>query len=337
MLSKALVFAKPYDLQIEEVQLQPDLQDDEILIRTECSLISPGTELALYTGTHVGINDPDNTFAKFPFYPGYSVVGEVVAVGAKATRFSTGDTVYTLGKHAAYNVVSVGDPDNKPVVRIGHIPPSRAVFARLAAITLTAIVQSDIRIGDIAVIIGMGLIGNLAAQLFSVMGAEVVAVDVVPERLDMAREMGIANTILSGNSVDLGAELRKRTGADNADIVVEATGSPRLVVPALDLVKYLGQVIALGSTRGSVDLDVYKHVHSRGVRFIGAHENLQDLGGFASTRLELTRYALKLIRENMLKIDPLITHRLHYTDAGYGYDRLLNKKSHSLGILLNWE
>jgi 2-desacetyl-2-hydroxyethyl bacteriochlorophyllide A dehydrogenase len=329
---------KDFDLQYETVKLPSSLQEDEVLIRTLYSLISPGTELALYTGTHVGIHDPNNTFAKYPFYPGYALVGEIVGVGEKVQQFALGDLVYATGKHASYNIMSVNNQAIWPIIKIHNESVlERIPFARLAAISMTSILQSDIRVGDTAVVLGMGIIGNMAAQLFSLMGAEVVAVDVVDERLQVARQMGIQHTILSGESVNVSKKLQEITGHEKADMVIEATGSPKLIVPALDLVKYLGQVLALGSTRGSVDINIYEYIHRKGIRFIGAHDDLQDLDVFISNRFEVTRYILKLIDQKILKIDPLITHKLHYTEAQNGYEMLLNQQSQAIGILLQWD
>jgi threonine dehydrogenase-like Zn-dependent dehydrogenase len=140
---------------------------------------------------------------------------------------------------------------------------------------------------------------------------------------------------LSGSGVDLNERIRQITGGAKADIVVEATGSAQLVVPALDLVRDLGQVLALGSTRGHVELNVYEYIHRRGIRYIGAHEALQNNSRFPS-RLTLTRYVLKLIGMGALKTGPLLTHRLPFTEAKLGYDMLLNQQDQALGVLLDW-
>lgn len=335
-VNKKIMFTEPYNLEFESTTVEEGtLEEKQVLVRTIHSLISPGTELALFTGTHVGIKDPNNHFAKYPFYPGYSIVGEIVEVGKEVEDFKIGDIVYALGNHAAYNIISVKN-HQWPVIKLDDRElGEKAVFSRLAAICMTSIVQSKVQIGDIAVVLGMGMIGNLAAQLLSIKGAEVIAVDVVEERLKIANKTGIQKTILSGDSIDLGEKLEELTGSKYADIVIEATGSPKLIIPALEVVKPLGQVIALGSTRGNVDLNVYEYIHSKGVNFTGAHERLQDQNGFPS-RLKLSKYALKLIELGALKIDPLITHKLPNNEAKHGYEMLQNQQNEALGVLLDW-
>ncbi|WP_066253246.1 zinc-binding dehydrogenase [Neobacillus drentensis] len=335
-INKKILFTEPYKLEFESCSVgDGPLEGHQMLIRTITSLISPGTELALYTGTHVGIKDPTNHFAKYPFYPGYSVVGEVVEIGKEVMDYKIGDIVYTIGNHAAYNLVSLGNVWS-PVIKLDNRKlGEKAVFARLAAICMTSIIKSNIQIGDTAVVLGAGIIGNLAAQLLSIKGAEVIVVDIVEQRLKIAKESGIHKTILSGPSTDLSEKVEELTGLKYADIVIEATGSPKLVIPALELVRPLGQVIALGSTRGNVDLNVYEYIHSKGVNFTGAHERLQDQNGFPS-RAKLSKYALKLIQLGALKIDPLITHTLPNNEAKHGYEMLQNQRDEALGVLLDW-
>lgn len=336
--SVKLCFHKEFDLRYEELAIPSSLREDEVMIRTVYSLISPGTELALYTGTHVGLHDPNNSFAKYPFYPGYALVGEIAAIGSGVRQLAPGDLVYAAGKHASFNIMSVRNQAIWPIIRVNHATALENIpFARLAAIAMTAILQSEIRVGDTAVVLGMGIIGNMAAQLFSLMGAEVAAVDVVKERLQFAAQTGIQHTILSGEPGDVSEKLRAITGHGQADIVIEASGSPRLIVPALELVKYLGQVLALGSTRGNVDLNIYEYIHRKGVRFIGAHDDLQDRETFISSRFEVTRYMIRLIDQGILKVKPLITHKLHYSEAQKGYDMLLNQQSQTVGVLLQWD
>lgn len=336
LINKKLVFKQPFEFDIETVNLNAEPDDNGVLIKTQYTLISSGTELALFTGTHVGIPDPNNTFAKYPFYPGYTVVGDVVAVGRNVKGYAVGDKVYTVGKHATYNVTDF----NSPTVPLIKLPNDfvweKVPFAKLGAICMTAIVQTRIGVGDNVVVLGMGLIGNIAAQLYSLMGANVIAVDLVEKRLQVARQTGIENVILSGDNIDLHEKVREITGGAEADIVVEATGSPKMVVPALDLVRKLGQVILLGATRGHVDLNVYEYIQRKGVHFIGALEGLATLEGFPS-RTTLTRHILKLIELDALKIDPLLTHKLPYYDAIHAYDMLKNQLDQALGVLLSWE
>jgi 2-desacetyl-2-hydroxyethyl bacteriochlorophyllide A dehydrogenase len=330
-----IVFREPFDLHYHDEAIPGPPGSGQVLVRNRFSLVSPGTELALYTGTHVSISNPLNTFAKYPFRPGYATIGEVIAVGEGVDGMAAGDTVYTRGQHARYNVLRVDDPAG-PVLRLDPAGrPEEMVFARLAAISMTAIGQALPRIGDTCVVIGMGLIGNLAAQLMEIAGARVVAVDVVEGRLKAARECGLNRTLLSTPATDVRSEACRLLDAEAIDVVVEATGAPQLVGPALEIVRPLGAVVALGSTRGTVDIDVYELIHRKGVRLLGAHEMIQMQPGFPS-KLAMTRHVLAMLERGALKIAPLITHRLPYSDAKRAYEMLRDPREGALGVLLEW-
>ena len=87
-------------LAVRDVQL-PDPAPNQILVETEASAVSAGTELAVYTGTHQWLQDPNLPDWKFPFRSGYSAAGTVVAVGAKVPDLKPGDRVSYPGNHAS--------------------------------------------------------------------------------------------------------------------------------------------------------------------------------------------------------------------------------------------
>src|SRR5260370_39928455 len=90
MKARQAVIVKPFEVAVREVDL-PDPAENQILVATEVSAISPGTELAVYTGTHQWLLDPSLPDWKFPFRSGYSAAGTVVAVGSKALGWERGD------------------------------------------------------------------------------------------------------------------------------------------------------------------------------------------------------------------------------------------------------
>jgi threonine dehydrogenase-like Zn-dependent dehydrogenase len=221
-------------------------------------------------------------------------------------------------------LVYVSNLQDNPVIKLPDgLSPQEAVFARLAAISMTSLHQSRIHTGDTVVVLGMGLIGNLAAQLFALQGAVVAAVDVEPGRLDIARSVGLARTVLSAEGVNTKEAVRDCLGVE-PDIVVEATGVPALANEALELVRKRGQVVLLGSPRGTVVMKIYEHIHSKGVFLTGAHENMQKLPGVPN-RGKTTAYVLDLISKGNLRVASLMTHCIPYGKAEEAYDMLLNK------------
>jgi 2-desacetyl-2-hydroxyethyl bacteriochlorophyllide A dehydrogenase len=331
--TQKIVFYKPFDIHYEQVEANElEVGDNSIMIRTQYSLISPGTELALYTGTHININNPKDRFAKYPFYPGYASVGEVVKTGRNVQNLAVGDRVFSVSNHATYNVVT-NSADFVFKLPDG-LSDLKALFVRLAAISMTSVIQSDIRIGDRVVVLGLGLVGNLASQLFEIQGARVIGVDSIGKRVEIAKETMIHEAILSDASKDLQQEIG-RNGGGLPDIVVEATGNASLTSTALNLVRQRGQVVLLGSPRAPLEINIYEHIHRKGIRMTGAHEILQGADGLPA-RGALLQYVMDLITRGALRIDPLITHVLSANRAKEAYELLLNDKDRSLGVILDW-
>src|SRR4051812_49940350 len=81
MRARQVVITEAYQVAVREVELPPP-GPNQILVETEVSAVSAGTELAVYTGTHQWLKDPSLPDWKFPFRPGYSAAGRVLAVGA---------------------------------------------------------------------------------------------------------------------------------------------------------------------------------------------------------------------------------------------------------------
>jgi 2-desacetyl-2-hydroxyethyl bacteriochlorophyllide A dehydrogenase len=330
--SRRIVFPGPFQVEYEHSTIEA-LASDEVLIQTEYSLISPGTELALYTGTHVDLPNPNNKFAKFPFYPGYASVGIVTAVGSGVNAVRQGDRVFAQGHHFSHDVLTYSEEN---IIKLPDVISSQhATFSRLVEISMTSLILSRYKEGDCVVVIGMGMIGNFAAQLFGIKGARVIGVDVIEKRLETARACGIECTVHSGPGVDIRDEIRKLNGGKDADIVVEATGVPTLVNLALQVVRMHGQVILLGSTRGKVEMNVYADIHKNGVSLIGAHGRVKGVDGLP-TLSELMRYSLKLIEKGSIVTEPLLTHIICPEEAKTAYDMLLNQKENALGVLIDW-
>src|SRR5438309_4098077 len=101
------VITEPYQTGVREAALPPPAQN-QVLVKTEVSAISAGTELAVYTGTHQWLKDPTLPDWKFPFRPGYSAAGTVIAVGSAVASWQAGDRVSYPGNHASAELLTVG-------------------------------------------------------------------------------------------------------------------------------------------------------------------------------------------------------------------------------------
>ncbi|HEY4299475.1 MAG TPA: zinc-binding dehydrogenase [Candidatus Didemnitutus sp.] len=316
-----------------EPQEHPVPAAREICVRTEYSLISPGTELALYEGTHAGLADPEITFAKYPHRPGYTALGRVDSCGAGIAGIVPGERLFFLGRHESW---SCWNPGQMLWLRApADLSVSRILMGRMLQIAATswwAFRRPPARV----IVVGAGLVGLLAAQALQAQGvAEVVVQDINAARLALAARCGVLRCAL-GTGADLAAARAELTG--EPDAVIEATGVPAMVTAALVAVRHRGDVVLLGSPRGKLAVDLYKHIHRKGVALMGAHEAmLPDRAPTGEpSRQALLEQAFEWLRRGSVRVDGLVTHTARPKDLPSAYDRISRDKSHVLGVVIDW-
>src|SRR5438270_9963742 len=107
MRAQQIVIREPYQVEVRDVEL-PAPAANQILVQTAVSAVSPGTELAVWTGTHQWLRDPNLPDWKFPFRSGYSAAGTVVVVGSAVQGWQPGDRVSYPGNHASAELLTLG-------------------------------------------------------------------------------------------------------------------------------------------------------------------------------------------------------------------------------------
>jgi len=309
---------------------------EAVVVDNRYSLISPGTELALFTGTHIGFSDPEITWARYPLAPGYASVGTISFTGSGIPGFSIGERVLHYQPHANRSIVKPGKdlifklPDG--------LDSKQALFVRFGQIAYTAVAASGRREGY-ALVIGGGIVGNLCAQLFQVaQGRKAIIADLAQSRADLALRCGVEASICTSVS-DMEKAILSITGGEGVSTVVEATGVPDLVTESLKAVNRLGEVILLGSTRGKVEIDVYKLIHRKAISLMGAHEGRYPLFSTAGSPLSHDLFGhevLKMIAGNKLKVEEFLTDIVPPAQVADAYNLLLNNRDAHLGILIDW-
>lgn len=336
MQTKRLLFPAVGQVVWEGFSLPAAPRPYEIVVETDTSLVSVGTELALYTGSHIGFTLPNPPFPMMPQRPGYALVGRVTALGQAVKSFHKGQRVLAEAPHGEHAVLDVRHASVTPVP--DGVDDAQAALARMVYIAFTAACVAPVRLGQAVAVYGLGLVGQLAAQLFHLHGARpVIGIDRLPERLAIARTHGIET--IAADQEDVQRTACELNNGRAPEIVVEATGSPDVVPMALDLVAPGGRVVLLGSTRGRVDLDVYSLIHRKGVRLLGAHESVQQMPGHPAARHskpDTMRFLIDLFAQGALHSQGLITHTLPATQALSIYDELAARPQAYLGVLLDW-
>ncbi len=328
METQVLVFPSRDTCVAETLAISDEPGTSEVLVRNRFSLISAGTELAMFTETHRGFAEPDFAYAKFPFRPGYAAVGEVLAVGDGVTNLAPGARVFHRGRHATHALLS-----HDAVLPVPEgVHDSHAPFLSMLQIALSAIRQAPVYFGENVLVIGMGLVGNLCAQLCGLAGAgQVAAADLAAPRLAQAQACGVDLTFnLSEKPL---SEWLPELGPRGANFVVEAVGSGPTIDLAIKAAANHGRVVLLGSPRDKLELDPYFDIHRTGVHLIGAHASTVD----AATREQDIPLLWSLLASGRINVDPLITHVLPYTEGQTAYEGLRDRKDEFLGVLLKYD
>src|SRR5437660_10944307 len=225
MKARQAVITEPYRVGIREVDL-PDPGPNQILVRTEASAISPGTELAVYTGTHQWLRDPKLPDWKFPFRPGYSAAGRVVAVGSAVSGWRPGDRVSYPGNHASHELLTMGHERGRLWRLPDALDAERASLACIARYGLGAGIRAGITLGRSAAVLGLGIIGQFALRCLLAAGAHpVVGIDGVRMRRDAALAAG-ADHVIDPGAGDVREQLARCLGTRGAEVVADATGIP---------------------------------------------------------------------------------------------------------------
>lgn len=332
--AKQLMFVGRNEVEVQDKRILAG--SDSVVVENRYSLISPGTELALFTGTHIGFSDPDIKWARYPLAPGYASVGTVLFVGIDVKDYSVGDRVLHYQPHANRSMVK---PGRDLIFKISEgIDVKRALFARFGQIAYTAVAASG-KMNGYILVMGGGIIGNLCAQLFQIVrGRNSIIADLSQSRVDLALSSGVKAAFCTLDQ-DIGGSISSITNGEGVSTVVEATGVPSLVDDSLKVVERLGEVILLGSTRGKVEIDVYKSIHRKAISLIGAHEGRYPL--FSSLKNEYSheffgREVLKMIEDSILKVDGFLTDVVPPSRVADAYNLLLNERDAHLGVLIDW-
>ena len=203
--------------------------DDGILIENQYTAVSVGTEI--HGWTHGG--EPGNP-VRFPRATGYCNVGTVLEVGKDVEGIRPGDRVAGQGNHASHCVLSGPRSFHQRVP--DSVSSEAAAFMVMGAIAIHGIRVARIELGEVVVVIGLGIVGQLASTLAGLSGAlPAIAIDLDDFRLDKARSRGIDLCINPGDVDDIREAVGRHCVDDGANVVIEATGKPSVYPTAVRL------------------------------------------------------------------------------------------------------
>ncbi len=311
--------------------------DAEVTVRTLVSLISAGTEMKYYrgqVGPGVDVGLPTMAGgAGFPVKFGYECVGRVIEAGPGSPR-RPGELVFARHPHQELFTTAVEHGQRAIVVGLpGGVEPEVAVFLNLAEVAVNALLDVPVRVGDVVVVFGQGVVGLLVAQLVRRTAARVVAVDPVPLRRRLALALGADVAVAPA---DAAAAVRDASRGRGADVAFEASGAPAGLQAALRVTGREGTV-AVVSFYGDrpVELVLTPEFH------VGRQSIVSTMVGGLNPALRSrwdfdrrTATALELLPG--LRTGELLTHRVPFERAPEAFELLDREPGDTLGIALTY-
>lgn len=337
MGNKNIVFTKLNTAEVVERPL-PKVRAGEVLVKLVRSCVSSGTERANLTGvpdnaTSVYRDSPDDVIT-WPRQGGYSSAGVVEAVGKGVKSVKRGDRVaLSWSVHAQYVCL----PERLVYRMPDNVGFEQAALTHISTFPLAAIRKCRLEVGESALVMGQGVLGQMAVVLLRAAGAmPVIAVDPVAVRRRRALKLG-ADYAFDPLSPDFVEKVRAvtRTGRFvqngrvedcGAKVVVEVTGCGAALNTALDAIAPFGRLALLGCTRDSnFTVNYYRKVHGRGVTLVGAHTDArpddESAAGWWTTRDDAQAF-LRLLAGGRLALKGFVEETHRPEDCGEVYARL---------------
>ena len=283
--------------------------------------MSTGTENIVFNRLFEAGSHWDH-WVKYPFYPGYALIGEVEATGPAVKTVKRGDKVALRRTHASCHIV----PEDHCYLIPAGVDLQEAAWFALAKITFMGVKAARYTIGDRVLIIGAGPIGQMSTRWANALGLESIAVvDLVKLRLTFAQQGGATALI--------DAPVTPELKIPESRVVVDCTGNAKVFAAALHLVKARGTVVILGDTGVPTQQHLTSDVITRGITIIGAHDGHTDDTWNEKT---IIGYFFELLRSKRFDLKGLITHQFSAKECADAY-RLANEaREKTMGILFDW-
>lgn len=279
---------------------------------------------------------------------GYSCAGEVIAIGPDVNEFKVGDRVACGGGSAVHSEV-VAIPKNLCAKVPEGIPMQEAAFATVAAIALQGVRQADLRLGENAVVIGLGLIGQLTIQLLRAAGVRVVGIDIDDRQVQLAQERG-ADLAMNRNREDLETAISEFTNGAGTDsvIITAGTSSSDPVDLAGILCRRKGKVVIVGAVPTGFqrkhyyrkELDLRMSSSYGPGRYDREYEEKgidYPIGYVRWTENRNQQAFLDLLGAQKISLEGLLTHEFQFEKAPDAYQLILEKTEPFVGIVLKYD
>jgi predicted dehydrogenase/threonine dehydrogenase-like Zn-dependent dehydrogenase len=284
-----------------------------------------------------------------PIALGYCSAGEVVEVGRDVTDLRVGDRVACGGGGQANHAEVVAVARNLCVPVPVSVDLRSAAFATLGAVATQSVRIADVRFGENVVVIGLGLVGLLTAQILRAAGCNVFGIDVDEGRVTFAREQAITDGAARG-APNLEAQVASFTGGHGADAIVITAAAPTNDPVALagDLARYRARVVVVGRTEMNAPRETYlfkeltlatslAYGPGTGDPTYEEHGVDYPIGYVRWTENRNMAAFLQLVGDGRIRLDPLVSHEFDVADAPRAFDVVTGRGGErSIAVVLRY-
>jgi predicted dehydrogenase/threonine dehydrogenase-like Zn-dependent dehydrogenase len=277
---------------------------------------------------------------------GYSCAGEVMEVGEGVTEFLPGDLVACAGAGYANHAEVVAVPLNLCVKLDINTNMKNAAYNTLGAISLQGVRQADLRLGETCAVIGLGLLGQLAALQLKASGLKVIGIDISESMVQLAANNKAVDLALARNTSGIEDKISNFTNGLGVDavIIAAATSSLDPINFAGAIARKKGKVVILGAVPTGFERDPYWYKKELELKMAcsygpGRYDlNYEEKGidypapyvrWTEKRNMEAFQY---LLQSGKINIDYLTTHEFSFDDAPKAFDLVVNKTEPFVGL-----
>ncbi|MEL7669955.1 bi-domain-containing oxidoreductase [Methanobacterium sp.] len=277
---------------------------------------------------------------------GYSSSGIVLQVGKSVNDMSVGDRVACAGAGYANHAEIISVPRNLVTKIPLNVDFDEAAFTTIGAIAMQGIRRAKIQIGDNVVVIGLGLLGQIACQILKAAGAHVIGIDTLENRTNLALEFGTDKCFLAdSNAVNKVIESTEGIGADSV-IIYAATKSSIPVKQAMEMTRKKGKVVVVGDVGMEIDrspfyekeLDFFISSSYGPGRYDPIYEEKgidYPVGYVRWTENRNMQEFLKMLSEGKIDVKKLIDHIFSLEKASEAYS-IFETGDRPIGVLFKY-
>lgn len=333
MNARTLYFTEPGAVDLRGESLDPPT-GDELLVETRASGISAGSELLVYRGevpeslaVDETIDALDGAF-EYPLAYGYAAVGEVIDTGAESAAWED-RRVFAFAPHAT----RFRSTPEAVVPLPDDIGTEAATLLPTVETATNLVLDANPRIGERAVVFGAGPVGLCTTHALAGFPLdEVVVVEPIEARREVARSLGADRTLAPGEAVPFAD-----ADPEGADLVFELSGCPDTLDDAIAAAGYDSRVV-VGSWYGTkrADVDLGGSFHRDRIDIVSSQ--VSTLAPELRGRWDKSRrFDVAFDRLRRLDTEALATHRLPFDDAAEAYELLDDRPNDALHVILTYQ